>query len=355
MISVGEMESFTNSCRLCLWKGDKMLPIFTSPDDDETASKIRKCLPLDVRWEDNLPKGICASCLYKVEMLYEFHCSSVRVDSLLRKYLPLENKDFGVKEQQLSSSGSQVMGVQTMRSVAIGTEDEYLPSTRVRECREGSSDRESMVSRVRVRTPSDVNEMHSVGTSTTVQVPPQQSDPKCNDRCTSAVSSLAYRSDSARGINSASIHAAGVTEQSAANNTALLLSGKNVTTYQGEDSRQPEPETYTSFQGDPSVTGRPKPEGETDIVCLSVKSPVNAMQNQLSASQSSEYGDDEEVVVLAEYPKSPQPPRRSKTPIPFDRSSNSSSTSTSTAQGQKTQRLCARHLEYLRLMNLQQV
>ncbi|XP_047107759.1 mucin-12-like [Schistocerca piceifrons] len=365
------MESFTNSCRLCLWKGDKMLPIFASPDDDETALKIRKCLPLDVRWEDSLPKGICASCLYKVEMLFEFHCSAVRIDSLLRKYLASE---VTVKEQQLSGSGYQTTNMPPMRSVAIGTEDEYFHSARrTRDGQESSGNAEPMVARLRVRTPHDISDMSSAGVSPVVQVPLQQSDP-FNGHITE-VSSLPHRSDSVQGIDS--IHAIGATEQSPSSSTVLRLSASGTAVQQEElgrsASRQSEPVAHTSSPGEACVTQDPTsdcaPAEDTDVVCLSVKSSPTVVQSGPSTSRPScECADDDEVVVLAEIQKQPYPYRRCKTPTSFDTSSVSScasasavSTSSSTFEGgsrtappRKVHRLCPRHQEYLRLMNLQQ-
>lgn len=41
---------------------------------------------LQITKDDALPKNICQRCIYKLEMLYDFHMSCITTDNILKNY-----------------------------------------------------------------------------------------------------------------------------------------------------------------------------------------------------------------------------------------------------------------------------
>ncbi|XP_017786267.1 PREDICTED: zinc finger protein 260-like [Nicrophorus vespilloides] len=77
---------YVDLCRLCATKTNMVmgLSIFDSEGSvRQIYKKIETCLPVQIHENDNLPKMICDHCLYKLEMLFDFHQRSLRTESIL--------------------------------------------------------------------------------------------------------------------------------------------------------------------------------------------------------------------------------------------------------------------------------
>lgn len=73
-------------CRLCATKTNMVLAINIFENEGtmrEINKKIESCLPIRVHESDELPKMICESCLYKLELFFDFRERSVRTESIL--------------------------------------------------------------------------------------------------------------------------------------------------------------------------------------------------------------------------------------------------------------------------------
>lgn len=77
---------FDELCRLCAAKTTNMLGINIFENEGalrQVNKKIQSCLPIHVFETDNLPKMVCESCLYKLELFWDFRDRSVKTQRLL--------------------------------------------------------------------------------------------------------------------------------------------------------------------------------------------------------------------------------------------------------------------------------
>ncbi|VVC28447.1 Hypothetical protein CINCED_3A002126 [Cinara cedri] len=88
MMSIYKKVDFYDLCRLCMCVGGKKFDLFKSPQSSERQlpSKLKKCIPLQIKEKDTLPKGICESCVAKVEEFYNFLDQCVNTESTLKSY-----------------------------------------------------------------------------------------------------------------------------------------------------------------------------------------------------------------------------------------------------------------------------
>ncbi|XP_044764804.1 zinc finger protein 260-like [Coccinella septempunctata] len=87
MASTVDLSRYGDLCRLCATKTTLILGIHIFENEGslrEVRKKIECCLPLQIHQTDALPKMICESCLYKLELLFEFRERSVRTEKLLQ-------------------------------------------------------------------------------------------------------------------------------------------------------------------------------------------------------------------------------------------------------------------------------
>lgn len=86
MASTVDLSRYGDLCRLCATKTTLVLGIHIFENEGslrEVRKKIECCLPLQIHQTDALPKMICETCLYKVEVLFEFRERVVRTEKLL--------------------------------------------------------------------------------------------------------------------------------------------------------------------------------------------------------------------------------------------------------------------------------
>ncbi|GLV34003.1 uncharacterized protein CBL_11114 [Carabus blaptoides fortunei] len=78
---------YLNLCRLCLVKDKVNIAIFDETNDvRQLFLKISACLPVKVAQDDRLPKKICDSCLYKVDLLYQFWNTTISSEKQLLQW-----------------------------------------------------------------------------------------------------------------------------------------------------------------------------------------------------------------------------------------------------------------------------
>lgn len=100
---------FNKICRLCLTKGEKMVPIFN--DSKRTgpniSSRIENCTCLKLKESDGLPGALCTECLSKLDLIKAFQDQCERSDIVLREFL--KNKDAKqIQSLQKLSKGSEM-------------------------------------------------------------------------------------------------------------------------------------------------------------------------------------------------------------------------------------------------------
>ncbi|GLV31105.1 Kruppel homolog 1 [Carabus blaptoides fortunei] len=78
---------YLNVCRLCLVKDKVNIAIFDETSDvRQLFLKISACLPVKVAQDDRLPKKICDTCLYKVDLLYQFWNTTISSEKQLLQW-----------------------------------------------------------------------------------------------------------------------------------------------------------------------------------------------------------------------------------------------------------------------------
>ncbi|XP_050540966.1 uncharacterized protein LOC126905369 [Daktulosphaira vitifoliae] len=87
-MSIYKKVDFYELCRLCMCVGGKKKHIFKSPDccEKQLTLKLKKCIPLQIKESDTLPKGICENCIAKVEEFYDFVDQCINTESMLKSY-----------------------------------------------------------------------------------------------------------------------------------------------------------------------------------------------------------------------------------------------------------------------------
>ncbi|CAG9829538.1 unnamed protein product [Diabrotica balteata] len=81
-----ENSKFEELCRLCATKTEVFLAINIFENEGiirQVSKKIDSCLPVQVHETDELPKMICETCLYKLELFTDFRERSARTEKLL--------------------------------------------------------------------------------------------------------------------------------------------------------------------------------------------------------------------------------------------------------------------------------
>ncbi|XP_018330113.1 zinc finger protein 260 [Agrilus planipennis] len=77
-------------CRLCATKTNMLLGVNIFGNEAavrQINKKIETCLPIQIHQTDDLPKMICETCVYKLEIFYDFRERSVRTENLLIELL----------------------------------------------------------------------------------------------------------------------------------------------------------------------------------------------------------------------------------------------------------------------------
>ncbi|CAG9854479.1 unnamed protein product [Phyllotreta striolata] len=82
-MSILQNSKYEELCRLCASKIEMFLAINIFEDEGTIRQKIDTCLPVQVHETDELPKMICETCLYKLELFSDFRERSVRTEKLL--------------------------------------------------------------------------------------------------------------------------------------------------------------------------------------------------------------------------------------------------------------------------------
>ncbi|XP_025408264.1 zinc finger protein 436-like isoform X3 [Sipha flava] len=87
-MSIYKKVDFYDLCRLCMCVGGRKHHLFKSPEssDRQLPSKLQKCIPLQIKENDTLPKRICENCVTKIEEFYDFIDQCVNTESMLKSY-----------------------------------------------------------------------------------------------------------------------------------------------------------------------------------------------------------------------------------------------------------------------------
>ncbi|KAE9544989.1 hypothetical protein AGLY_000532 [Aphis glycines] len=87
-MSIYKKVDFYELCRLCMCVGGKKHHLFKSRESSERQLqfKLKKCIPLQIKESDSLPKGICENCIAKMDELYDFIDQCVNTESMLKSY-----------------------------------------------------------------------------------------------------------------------------------------------------------------------------------------------------------------------------------------------------------------------------
>ncbi|KAF5281583.1 hypothetical protein FQR65_LT14626 [Abscondita terminalis] len=99
---------YSDLCRLCATKTNTILAINIFENEGamrELNKKIETCLPIQVHESDQLPKMICESCLYKLELFFDFRERSVRTENILVTLL----KEIKATEIPIETATSMIM------------------------------------------------------------------------------------------------------------------------------------------------------------------------------------------------------------------------------------------------------
>ncbi|XP_050432172.1 zinc finger protein 70-like isoform X2 [Adelges cooleyi] len=87
-MSIYKKVDFYELCRLCMCVGGQKQHLFKSREscDRQLPLKLQKCIPLQIKESDSLPKGICENCIAKVEEFFDFVDQCVNTESMLKSY-----------------------------------------------------------------------------------------------------------------------------------------------------------------------------------------------------------------------------------------------------------------------------
>ncbi|XP_026812108.1 zinc finger protein 436-like [Rhopalosiphum maidis] len=137
-MSIYKKVDFYELCRLCMCVGGKKHHLFKSRESNERQLqfKLKKCIPLQIKESDSLPKGICENCIAKMDELYEFIDQCVNTESMLKSYCAtlsvsdqakcqgkvyvresLENNSASTKKNNSSDHSSSVLTMQSLSNL----------------------------------------------------------------------------------------------------------------------------------------------------------------------------------------------------------------------------------------------
>ncbi|XP_015364962.1 PREDICTED: zinc finger protein 436-like [Diuraphis noxia] len=137
-MSIYKKVDFYELCRLCMCVGGKKHHLFKSQEssDRQLQFKLKKCIPLQIKETDNLPKGVCENCITKMEEFYDFIDQCVNTESMLKSYCAtlsvsdqakcqgkvyvresLENDSSSTKKNDSSNHSSSIHMIQSLSNL----------------------------------------------------------------------------------------------------------------------------------------------------------------------------------------------------------------------------------------------
>ncbi|XP_025208918.1 zinc finger protein 436-like [Melanaphis sacchari] len=137
-MSIYKKVDFYELCRLCMCVGGKKHHLFKSQESSERQLqfKLKKCIPLQIKESDSLPKGVCENCIAKMDELYDFIDQCVNTESMLKSYCAtlsvsdqakcqgkvyvresLENNPVSTKRNNSSDHSSSMLSMQSLSNL----------------------------------------------------------------------------------------------------------------------------------------------------------------------------------------------------------------------------------------------